>query len=828
MIFKLAKILACLVLAVIAIVSFFPLIPPFKDVYKTRVVLTGSMSPTILPGSIIISKYTEDKDLKIGDAITYKKPDQKDFYITHRIIKMEKQGSLYIFQTKGDAVPAPDQWKIHQGLIEGKVVLVLPFLGYFFAFAKTPPGFFLLILLPALWIIIGEIKNIAKTLRANQKLKKQDMTNIIVLILALTVYFNGISLSFSYFSSTAAAMTGVMLSTSNDPPASQIDSLPDYEKTANFDMSFSASDNWNNLVEIKFYYSFNSGPFTEFYSLSPNIKQASGTVVFNSPAGDGFYRFLSIAKDSAGNIENDGVDLDFLPADSWTVVDTAAPVSTLSTDSTMAVANERVYNGGFESGDLDGWTIDSNGSDHQATLADSKTGGWSALIGFSSATPSGTPKYDSIKQTVTLPSWATSTLSFWYRLLTDSTVSGGYFDGLVQHDGLEDKVVHDGWDDPVVTDTDLGWKNVNYQLNGLEGKSVDVVLKVTQPQDGYRTWTYLDDIKVTAATNSSTTGTSLSLSSHDASGSGTDTVQYKIDSGSSQTYTSPFSLDAGLHQISYHSTDLAGNVEADKQITVNATESASVDFGIVLNEFLPSGKWVELYNNSTNSIDISGWKIKNSVGSELAVISGLISSHGKLKIENVAMNESGDSLILFKPDNMQVDSFTYTFSTPGKSFKRDPDGTGSWKDPIATVTVAAEPMTIIIREPTPIASVSADVSPTPIPTPIIEPTLVPLSPNQVSSPSAMPAPVLVIEPTPEMTITTSAETSTPAPTETNSPLPPLSPSPSPALLSNPVGISTLSIVNLETQATPSPNSVPISPESSPETKPTGDSLLPKD
>ncbi len=676
MFLKTAKLIIFGLLILLAIFSLFPFLPPFKGFYKIRAVMSGSMEKAVPQGSLIINQWTEDKNLKIGDIITYRRPDVKDFFITHRIKAVEKDGLFYFFKTQGDQVSEPDKWRLGQSLIEGKVIFTIPLLGYFYVFVQSPLGFFLFIFLPAIWIIFEEIKNIKKELER----KKTSSLAKVVLLFLLASFFSRILPTYAYLASDPALMTGIDLSVAGqscDSGFPSLEILADYQKQANFNLNFSTCDDLAQIQEVRLYYSRDLyGSWVYFASQFPVSNPASGSFSFNSPEGDGYYRFLSVAIDEAGNTEYDLDGLDSLPANTWTVVDTAAPITALSINQPMAVANEQIYNGGFENGNLDSWTPAGVG-DHQATQAATKTGSWSALLGNAAS--------DSLSKNLTLAPDITSTLSFWYRLLTDDVVSAGFFDARIKNGTEEIKVVHDGWDDVTIEETDLGWKNVVYQLNNLVGQSVDLQFKVTQPYDGYQTRAYLDEVRVTAASNLTTTETDINLSSHDASGSGVAGILYQIDGGIVATYSAALALGAGTHVLTYFAQDEAGNKEATKSMTINATESAGVDFGVVLNEFSPNEKWVELYNNSVNAIDINDWKIKNSAGIELAVISGSISSQEKLKIENVEMNEAGDSLILLKPDETKMDSFTYTFSTPGKSFKREPDGTGTWKDPAVTI-----------------------------------------------------------------------------------------------------------------------------------------------
>lgn len=802
------------------------------------------MEKAVPQGSLIINQWSEDKNFKIGDIITYRRPDLQGFFITHRIIAREKDGLFYFFKTQGDQVPEPDRWRINQSLIEGKVIFTIPLLGYLYAFVQSPPGFLLFIFLPAGWLIFEEIKNIKKELK-KQKTEKQKNIKILLFFLTLALFSLRILPTYAYFSSSPVSLTGINLEMSGQPCASEfpvLEILADYQKQANFNLNFSSCDNLAEIQEVRLYYA--RDPYSSwvyFGSKFPEINPASGSFSFNSPEGDGFYRFLTIAIDEAGKIEGDADDngvletteLDLLPADTWTVVDTEAPITALSVNQTLAVINEQIYNGGFENANLDGWTTAGDGN-HQATQAAVKSGAWSALIGNATS--------DSISKTIFLSSDITSTLSFWYRLLTDDVVSGGFFDAAIKKGSEEIKIVHNGWDDPTITETDPGWKNVVYQLNNLLGQNIDLQFKVSQPNDGYKTWAYLDEIRVTAATNSATASSQINLASHDASGSGVAEILYQIDGGLVATYSASFTLVSGTHSLAYFAKDEAGNNEATRSMTINATESASVDFGVALNEFLPNptgddyasapnGEWVELYNNNITGIDVDGWKLKDNSGHELIINASktegagtIIAPAGKLKIyrrgsgessgPDFVLNNTGDTVTLLKQNNTLVDSFTYTTTVEGKSYKRSPDGTGTWKDPIV------EPITVFLGEPAFPASISVEMLSTSVSsdsavmsTPILTPIPLPAVIDSVSSPSATVVSAsiteqtltLISEPMPTPLLTD------PVPAETAVPLTSSSPSPSSVPLSDKIEASTFPITNSETQATPSPNPAPDLP-----------------
>ncbi|TDF93896.1 signal peptidase I [Arthrobacter terricola] len=79
--------------------------------YQTSTMLTGSMSPLINPGDVVVTVPVPVSELKIGDIITYHIPVQDQRVETHRIVKLDvnSQGTATV-QTKGDANNGPDPW----------------------------------------------------------------------------------------------------------------------------------------------------------------------------------------------------------------------------------------------------------------------------------------------------------------------------------------------------------------------------------------------------------------------------------------------------------------------------------------------------------------------------------------------------------------------------------------------------------------------------------------------------------------------------------------------------------------------------------------------
>jgi signal peptidase len=94
-------------------------------------VLTGSMRPTMAPGSLAVTKPIDASELRAGDAITYQLRSGEPEVVTHRIISVSKTlAGETLFTTQGDANPQPDENPVKAAQIRGVVWYSIPFAGY--------------------------------------------------------------------------------------------------------------------------------------------------------------------------------------------------------------------------------------------------------------------------------------------------------------------------------------------------------------------------------------------------------------------------------------------------------------------------------------------------------------------------------------------------------------------------------------------------------------------------------------------------------------------------------------------------------------------------
>lgn len=96
---------------------------------QAMTVLTGSMTPEIPVGSIVVVRPVDPGSLQAGDVATYQPEPGKASYITHRIIDVDESSTPTTFTFKGDANRGPDLDPVAAGQIRGQVWFHVPYLG---------------------------------------------------------------------------------------------------------------------------------------------------------------------------------------------------------------------------------------------------------------------------------------------------------------------------------------------------------------------------------------------------------------------------------------------------------------------------------------------------------------------------------------------------------------------------------------------------------------------------------------------------------------------------------------------------------------------------
>lgn len=135
--------------------------------YMPMSIMSGSMRPVLEVGDMIICKKANVEDIKTDDVITYRA--ENSILITHRVIDTLEIDGRLVFRTQGDANDLEDDKLVVADQIVGEMLFSVPYGGYIVNFLRSPIGFMLLIAIPLIIIIFGEVRSISNNIDVTKK-----------------------------------------------------------------------------------------------------------------------------------------------------------------------------------------------------------------------------------------------------------------------------------------------------------------------------------------------------------------------------------------------------------------------------------------------------------------------------------------------------------------------------------------------------------------------------------------------------------------------------------------------------------------------------------
>ena len=137
-------------------------------------IISPSMTPNIQVYDVVFIVKTNPEDIEVGDVISYYSTNA--FFgntpITHRVVEKFSTNQGYTFRTKGDANPVVDNEIISEDNVIGVEKMIIPQLGRVQFFLASKFGWFTIILIPAVGVIIYDIIKLIKLIRVKNKMSK--------------------------------------------------------------------------------------------------------------------------------------------------------------------------------------------------------------------------------------------------------------------------------------------------------------------------------------------------------------------------------------------------------------------------------------------------------------------------------------------------------------------------------------------------------------------------------------------------------------------------------------------------------------------------------
>lgn len=139
-----------------------------------HIVSSGSMRPTMPPGTVLYESSVDPRSLQEGDVIVFETnnsmvPQNK---VTHRIVDIREGNYTLQFKTMGDANPEPDPGLTPAYRIDGKKVFAIPYLGTVIKLLKSPLAIGLFVALPAAILIRSHVLKLLDALADDQKVSE--------------------------------------------------------------------------------------------------------------------------------------------------------------------------------------------------------------------------------------------------------------------------------------------------------------------------------------------------------------------------------------------------------------------------------------------------------------------------------------------------------------------------------------------------------------------------------------------------------------------------------------------------------------------------------
>lgn len=141
--------------------------------YKSYIIKTNSMEPTINVNDVVLTKEVKQDKIKSGDVITF---IQNGEVITHRITKINNEEEKIQYTTKGDNNNIEDTFQITYENIEGKHILTIPYLGKIVQVLENKIITLIILLIILLYMFLRIIKQEKKDNRREKK-KIEDRKN---------------------------------------------------------------------------------------------------------------------------------------------------------------------------------------------------------------------------------------------------------------------------------------------------------------------------------------------------------------------------------------------------------------------------------------------------------------------------------------------------------------------------------------------------------------------------------------------------------------------------------------------------------------------------
>ena len=121
--------------------------------YRSFTVRSGSMTPAIETGDVVVTSPISPLGARVGDVVTFVDPEGTGKLFSHRVQSVRAVGDEVAFVTRGDANTSTERWRVPADGRIGRVAYRIPKVGYALSYIDSAPARLALIAIPALLLL---------------------------------------------------------------------------------------------------------------------------------------------------------------------------------------------------------------------------------------------------------------------------------------------------------------------------------------------------------------------------------------------------------------------------------------------------------------------------------------------------------------------------------------------------------------------------------------------------------------------------------------------------------------------------------------------------
>ena len=140
--------------------TLFAAVAPQLLGYRSFTVRSGSMTPAIETGDVVVTKPISPLAARVGDIVTFVDPEGTGKLFSHRVQSVRPVGDEVAFVTRGDANTSTEHWRVPAAGSIGRVAYRIPKIGYALSWVDSGPARLALIAIPALLLLWGALVRI--------------------------------------------------------------------------------------------------------------------------------------------------------------------------------------------------------------------------------------------------------------------------------------------------------------------------------------------------------------------------------------------------------------------------------------------------------------------------------------------------------------------------------------------------------------------------------------------------------------------------------------------------------------------------------------------